>query len=47
MAWEWSHTPEAYANAEANIRAKDRKWLETVYGEWHAEDEEDLNNFNE
>lgn len=27
MAWEWSHTPEAYATAKANLAKQDRKWL--------------------
>lgn len=34
--WEWSHTHEAYAAAEAIIRAKPREWLEVVYAEWCA-----------
>ena len=31
---EWSHTPEAYGNAEQNIRNRSRKWLLTVLREW-------------
>ena len=36
MAWSWSHSNEAYANAEENVQNKDREWLETVFAEWHA-----------
>jgi len=36
MAWQWSHTPEAYSNVEANIKAKPREWLEVVFAEWRA-----------
>lgn len=36
MAWSWSHTQEAYANAEANLRNQLRDWLEIVYAEWRA-----------
>lgn len=36
MAWEWSHTPEAYDAVRQNIEAKDREWLETVWSEWIA-----------
>lgn len=34
--WEWSHSPEAYDTARANVQAKDREWLEVVFAEWHA-----------
>lgn len=47
MALEWSHTPEAYQNVEKEIREKDREWLETVYAEWHAQYEDDLNGFDQ
>lgn len=52
MAWSWSHTNEAYAAAEQNVRNQDREWLEIVYGEWHAAEldddgELDINSFNE
>jgi hypothetical protein len=36
MAWSWSHTADAYAAAEENVRNKDREWLEIVFAEWHA-----------
>ena len=36
MAWSWSHTNEAYAAVEANIRAQSREWLEEVWAEWVA-----------
>jgi hypothetical protein len=34
MAWEWSHTPEAYADAEANLRDLPRNELKTIFAEW-------------
>jgi hypothetical protein len=36
MAWEWSHTEEAYAAVEHNIRQQPREWLEVVFAEWRA-----------
>lgn len=36
MAWSWSHTPEAYANAEANFRALPREELLVIWKEWQA-----------
>lgn len=36
MAWEWSHSQDAYAALEEHIRSQDREWLEIVYAEWHA-----------
>lgn len=57
MAWSWSHTDEAYYNANENLRDKNREWLEVVFAEWHATecyDEDhplagqlDINSFNE
>lgn len=49
MSWSWSHTHEAYANVEKNIQLQPRQWLETVYAEWCAldnEDEHDESGFN-
>jgi hypothetical protein len=37
MAWEWSHTQEAYGNARRNLEGKSREWLNEVFGEWRAE----------
>lgn len=36
MAWSWSHTGEAYANAYANLGRLDRELLEVIYAEWEA-----------
>ena len=36
MTWGWSHTQEAYANAEAQVRAKDRDWLVVCWAEIQA-----------
>lgn len=36
MAWEWSHTQEAYDNAHKQLYAQSREWLEIVFAEWHA-----------
>lgn len=36
MAWEWSHSTEAYAAVEKNIRSQERSWLEVVFAEWMA-----------
>ena len=36
MTWGWSHTAEAYANAEAQVRAKDRDWLVVCWSEIQA-----------
>lgn len=37
MTWGWSHTAEAYANAQRQVEAKDRKWLVEVWSEIQAE----------
>ena len=36
MAWEWSHTPEAYRNAELNLHDLDRPRLQEILAEWKA-----------
>lgn len=41
MAWEWSHTAEAYSNANNNLYLKDRSWIVECYGEWHALETDD------
>jgi hypothetical protein len=38
MAWEWSHTVEAYENVHDNIRDLKRGKLETIWAEWEAWD---------
>lgn len=34
MAWEWSHSAEAYAHAREQVQVQSREWLETVFAEW-------------
>ena len=36
MAWEWSHTQEAYETARKNLGKKARRWLEVCWAEWCA-----------
>lgn len=36
MPWAWSHSPEAYANAEANLRSLPVEDLATIFAEWRA-----------
>ena len=36
MAWSWSHTSEAYQNAENNLRRMRREELEIIFSEWRA-----------
>ncbi len=36
MAWEWSHTPEAYAHAEREIDTLPTKVVATIWAEWKA-----------
>lgn len=36
MAWSWSHTQQAYANAEANLRNLPKETLEIIFAEWRA-----------
>ncbi len=40
MAWEWSHSSDAYENARANLDKREREWLEVVYAEWEACEDE-------
>ena len=46
MAWEWSHTQEAYDNFANNVRKLDRDTLQVLYAEWHAFDENETADFN-
>lgn len=36
MAWEWSHTNEAYAAAYENLHCQPREWLNVCLAEWQA-----------
>lgn len=36
MAWSWSHTNEAYADARENLFRLDRETLIVIYAEWRA-----------
>jgi hypothetical protein len=47
MAWGWSHTPEAYANAQANLEAKPKAELEVIYAEWLAHEPAGYDDFNQ
>jgi hypothetical protein len=40
MAWEWSHTPEAYADAYAQVQRLPRAELLTILREWAYHDRE-------
>jgi hypothetical protein len=33
MAWEWSHTADAYSNARDNLHAESREFLEVCFAE--------------
>jgi hypothetical protein len=52
MAWSWSHTTEAYDNAQENLSLLPREDLEVIYAEWRAAQSksgrvDDSNYFNE
>jgi len=36
MAWEWSHTAQAYDNARENLPRLDREDLQIIFAEWRA-----------
>jgi hypothetical protein len=36
MAWSWSHTQQAYADARENLSELDREKLEIIFAEWRA-----------
>jgi hypothetical protein len=36
MAWEWSHTDEAYADAYENLHQQPLEWLIEAHTEWLA-----------
>jgi hypothetical protein len=38
MSWSWSHTDEAYAAAETNLRALPLETLREIHAEWCATD---------
>jgi hypothetical protein len=41
MAWEWSHTDEAYADARQHVERLPRRELLTILREWAYEDRGD------
>lgn len=41
MAWEWSHSAEAYALAEKNLSKKSIKFLAECYAEWCCKEVDD------
>tara|TARA_Y100000034_G_C6704283_1_gene310771 strand:+ start:209 stop:520 length:312 start_codon:yes stop_codon:yes gene_type:complete len=43
MAWEWSHTAEAYADAETHLQALPRETLNIIFAEWQANDSDGFN----
>lgn len=36
MAWQWSHSAEAYENARQNLESMERETLEVIFAEWKA-----------
>ena len=40
MAWEWSHTAEAYSNAYDQVHALPKRELLTILREWAYDDRE-------
>lgn len=40
MSWEWSHTPDAYADARDQVFALPRQTLLTILREWAYHDRE-------
>lgn len=40
MAWEWSHSQEAYENAKANLSNKPIGDLRIIYAEWKVSQSE-------
>jgi hypothetical protein len=45
MSWEWSHSPEAYANARENLAKLDKVTLRTIYAEIEAAQKDDDGNY--
>ena len=43
MAWEWSHTPEAYSDAYAHTCRLPKRTLLTILREWAYDDREKAN----
>jgi len=46
MAWSWSHSPEAYRDAELNLRALPVETLREIRAEWMARDDSDYDGFS-
>ena len=36
MAWSWSHSQQAYTDAEENLRNLPKETLEIIFAEWRA-----------
>lgn len=47
MAWEWSHTNEAYDTARDNLDNAPRAWLNIAFAEWKAKEIENANDERE
>jgi hypothetical protein len=47
MAWEWSHTSEAYSNAYDNLHNSPQAWLAIAFAEWKAKEIEDADDDRE
>ena len=43
MAWEWSHSEEAYQNAYDNLKAKSQAWLQVCLAEIMSNDDNGFN----
>lgn len=41
MAWEWSHSGEAYEAAQENLNKLPKKTLDIIYAEWEAHTKDD------
>jgi hypothetical protein len=46
MTWEWSHTPEAYADAEQNLRNLPIDELRIIWAEWCAASRDEWGNWD-
>ena len=42
MAWSWSHTQEAYENAQANTHGLSLKKLREIWAEWQSAATEEI-----
>lgn len=46
MAWSWSHTNEAYANAQENLKTFDDETIAVICAEWKAYCKASVGEFN-